>query len=222
MSNGTKYPIDEVLPIAESLLVRLRSVCTRIEIAGSIRRNFRRIGDIELVCISKPDVPGFGETPQTDAVTRQLRKMLKAGLITRRMWDQRNGKWGPKYKEFRLLTPSMTWTPYKVDLFIVSPPAQWGSVFTIRTGPSQFSKALMGVIKQRGLVQVDGHLETPGGVPVLTPTEESYFKAVGIPWIEPRDRSAQELKRILKTRPVKLYAGIEAGDGQPLEQGRLF
>ena len=48
-----RLPIERVLPTAEALRDELSSVCDRIEIAGSLRRERSTIGDIELVAIPK-------------------------------------------------------------------------------------------------------------------------------------------------------------------------
>ena len=45
--------LSEALPIAEKLKAELAPFCSRIEIAGSIRRKKPEVKDIEIVCVLK-------------------------------------------------------------------------------------------------------------------------------------------------------------------------
>jgi DNA polymerase/3'-5' exonuclease PolX len=84
-------------------------------------------------------------------------------------------------------------TGIKLDLFIVQPPAQWGAILAIRTGPAHYSHWLVTQRKQGGampsyLRQRDGAL-WDGDELVPTPTEASYFAALGIDTVpDPWDR----------------------------------
>ena len=70
---------------------------------------------------------------------------------------------------------------------------------TIRTGPADFSHRLVTSTRFGGLMPAwlkvhDGHLwEVQAGdsswwLPVETPTEESFFEALGVAWIPPEER----------------------------------
>ncbi|MFH1640834.1 MAG: hypothetical protein ABIA66_02590, partial [Candidatus Omnitrophota bacterium] len=48
-----KYPLEKMKYLAEDVVRLLRPYCTRIEIAGSIRRTRSEVSDIEIVCIPK-------------------------------------------------------------------------------------------------------------------------------------------------------------------------
>lgn len=175
--------------IAGRLQELLAESCERLEVAGSIRRGKETVKDIELVA-----VPKFLEMRDMfGQVTRRanLLEQSLAGLVASGALAVPDGvkNAGERMKKFDLArtTPVM-----RLDLFIVLPPAQWGSVFTIRTGPGDFSKWLVtarryGGGMPEGMVQLDGALYRDGQV-VETPEERDYFAALGLPWLEPKKR----------------------------------
>ena len=102
---------------------------------------------------------------------------------------------GPRYKAFEVNEPDNEYL--KIDLFLVVPPAQWGVIFTIRTGSAEFSKRLVTKKKHGGYMpsnmkQKDGQLwiglNNGQWLPLETPEEIGYFEALGIDWVRPQDR----------------------------------
>lgn len=175
--------------IAGRLLELLAESCERLEVAGSIRRGKETVKDIELVAVPKfLDVRDmFGQvTRRVNLLEQSLGGMVAAGALAVPAGVKNAGERMKKYDLART-TPVM-----RLDLFIVLPPAQWGSVFTIRTGPGDFSKWLVtarrfGGGMPDGMVQLDGALYRDGQV-VETPEERDYFAALGLPWLEPKKR----------------------------------
>lgn len=166
--------------------MRFFSECLeRVEIAGSIRRQKPEVKDIELVAIPKPLINIFGEAVFEEPlpITSRLHGLSQSGQINLI-------KNGLRYKQFELLEyPDRP----RVDLFLVIPPAQWGAIFTIRTGSADFSRWLMTPRRKGGCMpdnmrQRDGAL-WDGEQMLETPTEESYFEALGIPWVPPEQRN---------------------------------
>ncbi len=214
MSNSYRFKKETALPRAQALLEQLRPVCTQIEIAGSLRRGKETAGDIEIVALptfeqhvvaGQLDMFGGG-TPATVEQVSQLDKALEDLIVSKEIYRERiytheKGRWGEKQKTFWAALQVGEDIEYiQVDLFIVTPPAQWGPIFTIRTGPSDFGRALMQYINSRTLLkQNDGYLSYRGtGEVVQTPTEQAYFDALGLAWIAPADRCADVLKRAVK------------------------
>lgn len=159
-------------------------------LAGSIRRGAPFVKDIEIVVQPLDDggSPGLAlERWLEGAVDDPDTPLVKDTAVKR---------WGPKYKK-------LLYKGQKLDLFIVTPPAQWGAILAIRTGPAEFSKALVtsrkwGGVLPPGLKQSEGRLVAVGKAgdrPIETPSEEEYFHALGLPWIEPRERTLAELAR---------------------------
>lgn len=184
--------------LAQEVVALLEPACERIEIAGSIRRRQPDVGDIEIVGQPRlKAVPGLfsaadgGYVDLLDRACGALR-----GLLGKRPDGEGRHAWGPRYKR-------ATYKGFALDLFAVLPPAQWGVIFTIRTGPADFSHqlvtprghrfiAMRGPMRE-GLMPTDYHvrngtvLDGEGGV-LDVPEEEDLFRLWGIEWIPPEER----------------------------------
>lgn len=168
----------QALEIAERLVAELRPGCERIEIAGSVRRKKRDVHDIEIVALPKlVRVSDLFGNPTAEY------SLLDAEL-TRLNLHQIKG--GDRYKQYALPDG------INLDLFIVRQPAQWGVIFTLRTGPADFSKWL--VTQRRYGGALPSHYQIrEGGVYngpnlVKTPEEKDFFALLGLDWIEPEHR----------------------------------
>lgn len=171
-----KIKWQEAHGIAVDLTAKLADYCQRIEIAGSVRRQRPEVGDIEIVAIPHMAVDMFNQPTENSYLD----------LID---WERYFGKvikGGHKYKQIEL--PS----GINLDLFIVTPPAQWGVQFLIRTGPADFSHRFVTHRAQGGMLP--GYLRVQDGALwsnnhiIVTPEETDVFNLLGIPYIEPKDR----------------------------------
>lgn len=203
---------NNALAIAESVVEILRPACLRIEIKGSLTRRSPNVGDIEIVAI--PDMtppirkrPEFGK-PLPQVYSTRLDEIVDAHRVK---FDGGDGLWyleanGPKLKKFDLVGKGIG-----VDLFIVTPPAQWGVIATLRTGPNKpenmFSKWLVcqrhiggrlpnGYRVQKGAVWegerevAEKDLDPTKALPM--PEEIDFLKFCGFDgWIEPWERVAR-------------------------------
>lgn len=187
----TKIPYKEALSLAEELLCLLRPSCQRIEVAGSLRRRRPEVGDIELVCIPKPQEDLFGEMQYYLFGIDQA--LEKSGL--KRELD------GPRQKRIKI---GRTYC----DLFITTP-EKWGVIFTIRTGDSEFSRALVtsrqqGGLRPQGMCFHKGNVYQ-GNYLCETPGETDVFRVLGLPWLPPDQRQGIPkgyLKQIMETARV--------------------
>jgi activating signal cointegrator 1 len=209
MGGQTKLPLETARKVAEKLLKVLEPHCEQIAIAGSIRRNKPEVGDIELVAIPKlvgeaSQASLFGEATPVGKTVSLLDQALDQQFAAKRIrrdppsdWDTTSA-WGEKQKKFWLGSKAHGWM--QVDLFIVRPPAQWGAIFAIRTGSSDFNLAMMRYINRRtSWKQDDGHLKhRDTGEVADTPTEEAYFGALGLPVIPPHERREAKLYEIVR------------------------
>lgn len=185
-----RIPTDLAQATAEKLVDLLAPFCTRLEIAGSLRRGQRPdVGDIELIC--EPAFANrlalFEEIPAVqDLLEDRLDALLMGATIQHApAYANRRAPWGPRYK--RLVFDTLP-----VDLFIVRPPASWGAELIIRTGPWQFSKALVTPRAQGGLMPAylkmrEGALHR-GAERIPTPTEADLFRLYSLDYLEPADR----------------------------------
>lgn len=194
------FPRDVAAFIASQVIDELRSSCSRIDIAGSIRRRRRRVRDIEIVC--EPLVRGgvgqmnlFGGEPEVHQTKLDivLSTLIKAGRLSR---DTRKAD-GPRYKRLNVSTHEIP-----LDLFIVRPPATWGVILAIRTGPAEFSKELVATLPE-GLKIAGGQLLDRNGDAFWTDDERDLFREIGIPFIPPYKREAgiiQNYRRLQRRR----------------------
>lgn len=180
MSDRPRTPYETALPIALGVLALLEPACERIVVAGSIRRMRDDVGDIELVA-----VPRFDEVADGLWGERAPRNLLQARigqLVAFDALERVSG--GDRY--VKLVHPG---SGMQVDLFIVLPPAQFGTILAIRTGPADLSTRLMLRAQHRGFHVFGGALRygvfephSPAcdhGV-VPTPEEQTFFDRLGM------------------------------------------
>lgn len=175
-----KMTLADAAKLAEEIRHALEPACFRIEVAGSVRRRKPEVGDIEMVCISRPLGDLFGE-PCGDELSVVLEIAARS-----RGWTNLMG--GDKYKKYDLGTCML-------DLFIVTPET-WGVQFTLRTGPADFSRNMVtpkifGGFLPQGYKVAQGRLWDFNGNPVETPEEIDFFKAIGKNWVDPAARSGK-------------------------------
>lgn len=195
----------DALTIASGLVERITPACERCEIAGGVRRKKAEPHDIEIVMMPKAGAPRavFGQ------------KVVHKSQLELVLWEMEQErilstvKGGEKLKVFKV-NPNRFGIPTigyeQLDLFIVTPPAQWGPLFTIRTGPAEFSHWLV-TPSSRGGRMPDGYVCKDGSVypgfrvsktevkitgdALPMPEELDFLKFLGVGWIEPEKREAK-------------------------------
>jgi len=178
---------------ADEVVYALAPYCSRIEIAGSIRREKQDdIKDIEVVCISKRLAPTFGGKPVLP-LHHRLDVLRLDGIVRPRLDKLGREAWGLKFRR-------ALWNDTPLDIFIVTPET-WGVLFAIRTGNADFSHLLVSP-RSIGGAMPDGYFVKEGRLYgdglIETPEEESFFSALGLDWIEPRNRTPETLKMVMK------------------------
>ena len=143
----------------------------RLQEVRFLRRKRSMIGDIEIVAIPHYQTNLLGESdtslpPQLDA------------FLQDKLGDKLT-KNGSKYKSF-------SYGKYKVDLFLATP-ANFGNIYTIRTGSRDFSAWLMtskfkGGAMPMGMRQKDGFL-WKGDERIDCPDENDLFEAIDVPFV---------------------------------------
>jgi len=166
--------------IADEAIRVLRPSCERIEMAGSLVRGKAEVKDIEIIAIPKfmPDM--FGETLLDHSL--DVFDYLSIGVLI-------EGK--HKMKKIDLHSG------IRLDLFIVTPPAQWGVQKVIRTGPADFSKWMVtkrifgGALPNHLFVKDGAVWDGRDGSKFNLPEEKDFFRLCEMKWIEPGLREAR-------------------------------
>ncbi len=207
-----RRPLAEARRVADDIGAALSPWCDSFQIAGSIRRRAETVKDVEAVAV--PTFAGGGQRTLDGGGARvsqldvQLEVEIRNGRLKK---DEQTKRWGDKYKRLVHVDSGMV-----LDLFIVTPPASWGVVLTIRTGPAEFSEALVTLARRLGMRTHEGQLwqfidegnvppsaRTPDmahipfsssskelrlAVQVPTPEELDFFQALGLPYFPPEQR----------------------------------
>ena len=189
------------LTLANEIIALLDPFCERIEIAGGLRRKKPSPHDIEIVLAPKylPGIDGFGSTDYENEVNTAdatIQKLIKEGVFQNGEPDKagKRAPAGPKYYRLKFKGE-------KVDIFSVIEPAQWGTVFLIRTGDADFSHSFVLRLWKFGLRSRDGHIETDLGPNYAheilpTPEESDCFELADMPYIEPEKRTIEIFKTL--------------------------
>ena len=150
--------------IAAEVINRLSPYCQKIEVAGSIRRQKETVHDIDIVLI--PSDPWNLES-EVLALARPRRPQ----------------KSGTKLKRF-------DYNGAQVDLYFASAET-WATLLLIRTGSKENNIRLCTLAKKKGwhLAASGDGLFDDTGRRVAGDTEESIYKALGLPYQEPEKRS---------------------------------
>lgn len=192
MSAADRVSWNDGMVIASAFGERIRPVCARLCISGSLRRGKSTVGDVEMVARAAYDAAG-----------RDVLAGLLDDLVGRRVIEKRhksNGHlhaWGARYR-------ALWFQGMAVDLFIVQPDRQWGVTYLLRTGPGDANQALV-TSRQRGGLMPDGVRMQDGAlwrgdVRLDTPEEWHVFHALGLPWVPPYLRDEATYQRAARRR----------------------
>lgn len=179
MSAGTRLTLGRALEIVERVVADLEPTVAEIKCVGSVRRRRPDVGDIELLARPLVDVDLFGaQAPRLDILRASLMEM---------------GAWVKGGDRMMQITDLHGVKGLNLDLFICTPPAAWGSLLAIRTGPAALGQYVVTKMRRFRYRHVDGHaLDTSQHPPTLVPTdtEEQFFALAQVPCVPPPERDA--------------------------------
>lgn len=182
-----RYPRAGALVVAGELIHHLGPHCTRLAIAGSLRRHKSHVGDVEILYI-----PKFEERP-VDLLDKGLHsladeaiaRLLDAGTLAKRLSKTGGTAWGEKNK---LALHTASGIP--VDLFAADD-TNWHNYLVCRTGPADSNTRIATAAQQRGWKwnpYGTGFTHLTTGDRHHCHSEESVFAFVGLPFHPPEDR----------------------------------
>lgn len=197
----TKFPRAVAMQVARFVTQAAERVCLpgRLMVAGSLRRGCAEVGDLEIVYISQTDrrhVPtgdlfAPSRTEEYQLMDALLETWLRQGVISKRLNAKGHTMWGPSNK-FAVHTE----TGLPVDFFTTEDEGWWSYV-VCRTGPGALNIALASTFQAqgrrwspyRGVTDAAGRL-------IRFEDEEAVFTAAGWPWLEPHERTEQQVKEL--------------------------
>lgn len=189
-------PLRQATVIAQRIGKALADDALRVQIAGSIRRRKPIVGDIELVAVPRithEAVPTMFESESVaiNHLRGRLEAMIRAGDLAPHPEDP---KFGERYAKL--------WAPegIQVDLFMPANLDAFGTILLIRTGPATWSERIVTDARRRGhhfaegelhqgVVSCKGSTSPAACVRVPTPEEAHVFRALGMAFVEPRNRA---------------------------------
>lgn len=182
MSEGIPVPLPHARKVANELRDMLLSVCERIEVAGSIRREKAEVKDGELVAI-----PRLGDGH--NLLHARLEHLVEQGKIRKAMVTDKNGHTAPRWgADFR----KVSYSGMNFDLFMTDEDS-FGYLFWLRTGPdNEADKANTFIMTKLKYGKPSFRVEKGnvmfGDRRVPVRTENEFFALLGLPFIEPKDR----------------------------------
>ena len=211
MSTGPRRPHAEARAQAERLIALLGGTFEGWTIAGSVRRQRPEVGDCEHVVVPK-FVPRVTQTMfgpvqegETNLLWERIDQLVVAGAVSKAVYghqspddpDEWTGpdtaairhRWGEKYR-------GVLFEGFKHEIFTATP-ANFGAILAIRTGPAEFSKHMVSVLKDGGIYRMqdgcvrysrDGAIRSCG-------TEEEFFRMCNVPYMPPSMRDSYQPKR---------------------------
>lgn len=192
--------LQQAQKIGNDFIHLVSPACERVMICGSVRRQKAEgIHDIEIVAQPRhEEIEGdlFGSIQSING----LEVLLKSYIFCERMSLYRDPQGrtcnGEKHKKL-LFEGAM------IDLYTAES-GNWGNIVAIRTGNADFSRYLVTSRNKGGLLpshlrQADGYLWN-GDERIDCPTEELFFAALELHFVEPRHRNDITAKTLARKR----------------------
>ena len=167
------------------ILSKFDFLCEKVMVVGSIRRQRPEVNDIDIVVI-----PRSPRERNWDEIAKALKRAH--GMV--------QFKKGPKLMTFAHYNdaPGLVTRPrdpeYTVDIYHATP-EDWGIITLIRTGSKEHNVNLCNLALSKGmkLSAAEGVLKPLESFPsmmkiIASKTEEEIFAALGLPYVEPKDR----------------------------------
>ena len=174
MSTGKRLPLDLAEKLAMDMLLQLAPVVVRGKVVGSVRRKKEEVGDIELLVAPRPSTELLGDGMPDVASIQEC--VSRWGIITKGRGSD------PRYIKLEHRDG------FNVDIFICYPPAEWGCLLAIRTGPADFSRLAMLKLNARGYSHEHGGIYDSHGEKIAVPKERTFFELAGMPFLAPEQR----------------------------------
>ena len=168
--------------VANEILEWLKPYCSRIIVAGAIRRRKPNPNDIEILCIPKESDNLLPYNP--DWLNTCILGLINNKKLNYRLNSKGSRVYGPKNK---LLVHCPSGIP--VDIFSTTEVNWWVSI-VVRTGPKESNIKICMEAKKRGLkfhAYGDSFTKADGSK-IVCHSEKEVFETAGLPYLPPERR----------------------------------
>jgi DNA polymerase/3'-5' exonuclease PolX len=181
-----RWPRGEALEVARELCNRLKPLCERLVVAGSLRRKKADVGDVEIIYIPRlaEDRVDFFVTKMVSLADEEIERMLADGTLSKRPSKTGGTTWGQQNK----LALHKTGMP--VDIFRTNE-RSWWNYLVCRTGPADSNTRIATEAKRKGWQWNPygvGFTRLSDGEVLPVESEEAVFSFVGLPFLPPEER----------------------------------
>jgi DNA polymerase (family 10) len=176
----------EAAKVGLQVLNRIAPFCSRMKVAGSLRRGRETVGDVDLVVIPVPGgalrigqvmremhVPG--EAADFRAGEKMVSALVRSPHGLTRTGTDGHGQPGPEA------------TACQVDIYMGTE-ENFGMLFLVRTGSMEHNIWMAQWAKSAGMKFAAGTGIERDGKVIAGKTEEDVFKALGLAFVKPEER----------------------------------
>lgn len=170
-----RYPHKEAMKVADNVYGLLYPFCSKITVAGSLRRELGMVGDIEILLIPDNKDNFFEDF---------IKNLIRIEFFEYRLSKNGQRVCGLKNK---LLVHCGSGIP--VDIFSTTKDNWWVSL-VVRTGPKESNIRICNAAKNLGMtfnVYGSGFTREDGST-IICHCENDVFSAVGLRCLQPRER----------------------------------
>lgn len=159
---------EEAAVLADRIVHCIEHLCDKVQVVGSIRRKRSEVHDIDMVLI-----------PQSwmwNTIIQRLKNTMLADVV----------KAGPELVTLKIPRSTLVET-IQVDIYKARPET-WGVLLLIRTGSKEHNIKLCSRARAMGLMLSAAEGVIKDGKVVASRTEAEIFAALGLAYVEPKDR----------------------------------
>jgi len=186
MSDKKRFERAVAMAVAAELCRELKPFCARLIVAGSLRRRKPMVGDVEILFVPmfREVADGLFETKQENQAEIAIDRLLRVGVLSKRIGAAGSTSWGEKNK---LAVHEHSKVP--VDLFTATE-ANWFNYLVCRTGGAENNVEIASAAQRKGWKWNPygaGFTDEAGRI-VAVASEQDVFRLAGMPWLEPWER----------------------------------
>lgn len=181
-----RWPRAEAIAVARELCQVMQPVCTRLVVAGSLRRRKQDVGDVEILFVPliQKRLVDLLEA-DVNLAERAIANLLKEGKLTKRPSIAGWTSWGPQNKLAVHAASGIG-----VDLFATTEEC-WFNYLVCRTGSQESNERIASTAQRRGWKWNPtgvGFTKLENGEIFRVKSEEDVFRFVGLPYLKPEGR----------------------------------